>query len=138
MTCLHAKKHGRAGAALLLLLMVLGLLALLLGSITIQIAANRRMLLRREHQMQALWLARSGVELAAAKWLADPQAYKGEKTAIIPESQVEIVVAVDKDHVIVTSEARYPADGPSPVVRAESCRFRRVQDGAKLRLESLK
>src|SRR5439155_4435299 len=49
----------------------------------------------RQNRVQALWLARSGGELAAARLLTDPDGYVGEVVELIPEGHVRIVVQPD-------------------------------------------
>lgn len=165
----------RRGVAAVWMLVVLAVLSAALAATAWQHVASRQLLDRRHHQLQAAWLARAGVELAAARLLADPDAYAGEAIAVIPASQVRITVrdeskflppalaaglvglgtaptarfpvqvalAVQEERTgrepvyLVTSEARYPTDEPSPVVRTLAGRFRRVRDGGGVRLERL-
>jgi hypothetical protein len=131
------ERKRRRGAALLLTLVTLAVLSTLLAAIAWQIVANRRHLERRHYRYQSHWLARAGVELAAARLLADP-AYRGESATPIPQSKVKIEVrrdATSADLFHITSEARYPDESREPVVRSVSRDFRRVQDGDKVRLE---
>jgi type II secretory pathway pseudopilin PulG len=132
------KPKARRGVALLATLVALTVISLLMVAITWQIVANRRMLERRQHQAQASWLARAGVEAAAARLLANPADYKGETLELIPQSKVQIKVQLEKNSpntFTITSEARYPADIPNGVARLVTQRFRRVLDEKTIRLE---
>ena len=59
-------------------------------AVTWQLLAGRRMLEQRQRQLQAEWLARAGVEIAAARLLVDPTGYQGELMEMIPESQLPL------------------------------------------------
>src|SRR5438128_9450803 len=128
----------RNGMALMFVVVVLMICSALLVSLTTQMVAAHRMLDRRERQQQSLWLARSGLELAAARLLQDPK-YQGETTDMIPLGEVHITVATDKkapDIFEITSEARFAKDMRENVVRALTRRCRRVVDGSTVRLET--
>jgi hypothetical protein len=91
---------------------VLGAMAAIAAS---QCSAIRRQLENRRNKYQAIWLARSGVELAAARLLAGADGYTGETVEPIPDSEVRITVEKDParpDGYRITSEARYPVSGP--------------------------
>src|SRR5581483_10107367 len=105
---------GRAGFGLMVLVIVLAVVAILIGSITAQLMLSRTLLERRENQLQSQWLARAGLEVAAAKLLAGAGDYRGEKLALIPAGTVRIEVRRDQDTYRVTSEASYPAEGTRP------------------------
>jgi hypothetical protein len=117
-------------------LITLGVLSMLMVTITWQIVANRRVLERRQNQAQATWLARSGIELGAAHLLASA-AYTGEVLEIIPEAKVDIQVERIKetpDAYVIISEARYPSEGTGQVVRSVTRHFRRVMEKGKVQL----
>jgi len=129
----------RNGITLMFVVVILMICSALMVSLTTQIVTAHRMIDRRERQQQSLWLARSGLELAAAHLLQDPK-YAGEKTDLIPLGQVHITVEADKkdaDSFQITSEARFPTDLREPVVRLLSRRYRRVLDGSTVRLEAV-
>jgi len=129
----------RRGIAAIWAVVVLGVLTVIIGTITAQLLSNRQVLDTHANKLQCLWLARAGVELAAGKLLADPTGYKGETTAPIPHAQVRITVEPAKGQpnvFVVTSEARYPTDEPHPVTELLSRRFRRVAEKDRVRLES--
>ena len=113
------------------------LVSLLLGATTTQLVGHRRVLRQRQHQAQALWLARAGAERAVARLLADPSGYNGESLELIPHGEVKVSVkrvTEPADAFEVTSSARYPTDEPHPVVREVRRRFRRVVEGDRARL----
>lgn len=115
-------------------LVVLSVLTALTATATWQYLAGRRMLRDRQQAQQATWLARSGIELAAAHLLADPN-YRGEKLTPLEDSQVQVEVTVGKDGQLeVTATARYPAS-KQPHVRTATRVFRRMADNEKTRLE---
>jgi hypothetical protein len=92
---------------------------------------------QRRNRLQAEVLARAGIELAAANLLTNPAGYKGETTETFPMAKVQITVERPKDKedtFTITSEARYPSDAPSPVVRSLTRQFRRTIEGDRVRL----
>jgi type II secretory pathway pseudopilin PulG len=120
-------------------IVTLVLLGVLLALITTQFLAVRRLVAHREQQVQAMWLARSGLELAATRLQAGTAGYKGETVEILPGSSVLIDVKKDSrvpNTYLITSEARYPADGTDRVVRSLTRHVRRVsgKDGARLEI----
>ena len=132
------KRPGRAGAAAIWALVVLSVLTVVMTIITWQSIAGLRLAERRQNQLQADWLARSGVELAAARLLAGPDGYQGETVEPLPRARVRIEVKT-KDGAPglyhVTCEARYPADDKAVVVRSVARTFRRVAEKDRVRLE---
>ena len=62
----RSRTGRRPGIALICVIVVLALVTSLMLSVTAQALASRRMLEQREHRQQTLWLARSGLDLAAA------------------------------------------------------------------------
>src|SRR5438132_12931186 len=106
--------HSRRAVATIWALVVLSILTLLIATISWQVFASRRWLERREHQIQAAWLARSGLELAANRLLLNPAGSAKEPVPLIAEWEVRIELQRDEDSpniYVVTSEARYPAAG---------------------------
>ena len=130
----------RRGMALVAALVTLAIVSTLMASIAWHITANRRMAEHRRHRIQAGWLARGGLELAAAGLLGDPERYKGESAKPIEQSQVRITVepeAGSKDVYKVVSEARYPTNMRNVVVHSVTRRMHRVVDGEQVRIEVL-
>jgi type II secretory pathway component PulK len=130
------KRIRRRGFALVFVVVILMLCSALMVSITTQIAAAHKLIDRRENRQQALWLARSGVELAAAHLLRDPK-YKGETTELMPLGRVHVTVLPEKKTGVlqITSEARFPTNVRDPAVQVVTRSYRRVVDGTTVRLE---
>ena len=61
----------RSGIAVAWVLVILTVLSVTSATAAWQFSTGRRMLERRQNRVQALWLARSGGELAAARWFSD-------------------------------------------------------------------
>lgn len=130
----------RRGVAAIWALVVLSVLTVVMALATWQTLAGHRQAERRQYQLQAEWLARSGVELAAARLLAAAD-YKGETVELMERGQVRITVqAEDKVPGMfrITVEARYPAEEKGVVLRTASRTFRRVTEKGRVRLEVMK
>ena len=125
----------RRGFGLIALLVTLAVISILLGTITLQIVLSRKTVERRANQLQALWLARAGVEIAAAQLLGGSEDYAGQTLELIPGGRVRVEVKREQGLVDVTSEATYPADSTQPVVRTARRLYRRVATGDGTRLE---
>src|SRR5947209_6972757 len=113
-------RPGRRGVAAVWALVILIVLTALMANITWLHLAGRRVLDQRHRQLQAEWLARAGLELAAARLLANPAGYSGETVTLLPASEVRILVqpeAGSRDRFQVTSTATYPTDDKHPVSR---------------------
>ncbi|HEV3203000.1 MAG TPA: hypothetical protein VGY77_01395 [Gemmataceae bacterium] len=129
---------SRRGVAAIWALVVLAVLVIVIGLLAVQTANGIRGADHHHHQIQTLWLARSGVELAAARLLANPADYNEETLEIISRSQVHIDLhkTSDKPDIFrITCEARFPTDEPRPVLRSHSVRFRRIIEKDQVRLE---
>lgn len=132
--------RSNRGVASIWALVVLSVLTVLLSAITWQLLASRRALERRQHQIQASYLAEAGVERAADRLLAKPAGYAGETIEIIPGSSVRIEVHKDPketDAYRVQVHARYPQTPSEAVVRTATRRFRRTAENEAVRLEVL-
>lgn len=130
----------RRGVAVIWMLMVLGLLTALIANIARQHFNNRRALQQRQKQLQADWLARAGLELAAARLLANPQGYTGEALTPISGARLQITVAHEPKEpptFLIACEASYGTDDPWPAVRSLTGRFRRLIADDLVRLERL-
>jgi hypothetical protein len=135
---IHGRNNPRHGLASLWALVVLALLTALLASTTAQVLRTRRVLDHRKNEMQAAWLARSGLELAAGRLLADPVGYKGETVEIVPGSQVRVEVRAEGDKgdtFLVISEAQFPTKGTPTTKLSLTRRFRRFVDKDQAHLE---
>jgi hypothetical protein len=132
------RKSPRSGVTVMWVLVILSVLAATSASAAWQFNIGRRTLERRQNRVQAIWLARSGAELAAARLLAGPDGYTGETVAPIAESRVRITVEKDAarpDFYKIRCEAQYPEDGPGAVGVALSWTATRRADPAAVRLE---
>jgi Tfp pilus assembly protein PilX len=121
-------RNQRRGVALIWVLVILVLLSALISATTIRTLAGRRLLEQRHAQLQADWLARSGLEIAVAHLLDKPEHYEGETVEPIPSSRVKIEVKQDdgKPNIyLVSCEATYPTKGRVPVTRRLSRSFER-------------
>src|SRR5207248_3402954 len=87
---------ARQGAALMVAVVALAVVSVVSTSVVWNCLAGRRLLDQRQHQLQAKWLARSGLELAAARLLAEPSGYMGESVELIPGAQVRVVVRTEQ------------------------------------------
>jgi hypothetical protein len=122
------RKVPRRGIALLWVLVIIVLTSAILSATMAKTLAGRRLIEQRQHELQADWLARSGLEIAAARLLTTAGAYQGETTEPIPSSVVRIRVESLEDKpgaYHVTSEARYPNEGRFVVVREITRTFQR-------------
>jgi hypothetical protein len=127
---------ARRGVALVVVLVMLAVLSVVMGGVTWHTLAGRRQLERRHNRLQSEWLARSGIELAAARLLRDPNGYKGESVEVIPHSQLRIEVKTDAEGVFeVSSEASFPKEGPTTTVRSVTRRLRRAVEGERVHIQ---
>jgi type II secretory pathway pseudopilin PulG len=129
-------KQGRKGMALMAVVVTLAVLSVMLSATTWQIVAHRRTLERRFNELQAAWLARAGIEHAAARLLADPAA-AGGSLELIGDSELRVTIQRQpgkNESYLITSESRFPADAPHPVVRTETRRFRRSLESGRMTL----
>ena len=138
------KKHRcvagtcRRGAALMMAVVAIAVVSLLAAGITWNLLAGRLLLDRRQRELQAQSLARAGVELAAARLLADTTGYRGETVELLPGSHVRIQLRAESgvaDVFRVTSEARFPKDGKESVLRSVTVTLRRTKGEHQVRVE---
>src|SRR5262249_56137853 len=109
----------RSGFALIWAIVILSILAVVMALVTRMSVTAVRLADRRQQQLQADWLARSGVELAATRLLSDPKGYEGETVELIPDGKVRIAIQTKADApgtYRVTCEARYPAQAPHAIL----------------------
>lgn len=136
-TCIPCRRRPRSGAAMIWALIVLSVLGVTSAMAAKQVAMTRRALDLRQNRLQAVWLARGGAELAAARLLAGGD-YAGESVEPIPEGQVRITVEKDRDKpdaYRVRCEARYPAGDRREVSVALTRTATRRTDGGKVSVE---
>jgi hypothetical protein len=127
----HAQVYSRRkGIAVVMALVVMATLAIILSVVTMQIVSQRQMIHQRHRQLQADWLARAGVELAASRLLNNASAFSEEKQDLLPDATVRIVVEkAGEDLYAVTVEAELGAKEEALMVRTASRRFRRTDNG---------
>jgi Tfp pilus assembly protein PilX len=114
-----ATVHRRRGAVLALVLVCLMVAMALLVSIAKLAAGGRRMVQAEAQQVQAAWLAESGLQRAAAQLAADPD-YQGETWSLPAELlpgtrpaavKIEVQpVPAQPDQRLVRVQADYPDD----------------------------
>jgi hypothetical protein len=132
------RNSRRSGITVMWVLIILTVIAATSATAAWQFSAGRRTLERRLNRVQALWLARAGGEIAAARLLAEPDAYTGETAAPIAESRVRITVEKDAARANtykVRCQVKYPEEGPGAVSVAESWMATRRADPPAVRLE---
>jgi hypothetical protein len=121
-----------------LALVVMATLTTILALVTAQLFTERQQSTRRQHQLQADWLARAGVELAAARLLEKPAAFTEEIRDLVHDGHVRIVVEkTDADGYAVTVEAEVGREQGVPVARTVTARFRRTAQGDTARLQAV-
>jgi type II secretory pathway component PulK len=133
------KAKRRCGITLVIALALMGTLTVIFAVLTVQIVSQHRMLALRQRQMQATWLARSGVELAVARLLEKSGDFVDEKQDLLPDAKVrfEIKEAEAKGTYLVTVEVQLGAEDEKPVVSTATRRIRRVQADGMVRVENM-
>lgn len=129
----------RPGVALVMALVLMATLAVVFAAVATHVVSQRLLLRQRERQLQAVWLVRAGVELAAARLLDDPAAFSEEKGELVPDAKVRIAVdkvAPDLYSVIVEAELG-TKDDAAPMRRDAHVRFRRTNNGGVVRLQAV-
>jgi type II secretory pathway component PulK len=118
---------------------ILFVLSVVLSMIVPQFMVNRRSVDHRHQQLQSLWLARAGIELAVGRLLTSRDARQNETVEVLPGGKVHITIQAEPNRTntfLVTSEAHYARDD-SKVVRSLTQRFRRLVEKDRVRLEVL-
>jgi hypothetical protein len=118
-------------------LVVLSVLAVFSVAISGQFLSGRHWLERRQEQVQALWLARSGIEFVEAGLLSDPDKVTGEMPDLLPGWGVHIEVRKEKElsgTYTITSEARFPPEN-SRIRRSLTRQVRRISEKGNVRME---
>jgi type II secretory pathway component PulK len=128
----------RKGLALVIALTILAAVSAILSVATVQMVAQHETLRRRHAGLQAEWLARAGVELAAARLLDKPAAFTEENRELVADAKVRVVVEKSgADTYVVQSEAVVGLQEPMPAVQTATARFRRSERDGAARLERL-
>lgn len=131
------KSKPRFAFALIATLVVLAALSVILGVITMQVFAQRKMLRQREQQLQADALARSGIEIAAARLLEKPVTFREEYKDLLPNETVKLTVEKEDDVFVVRAEATIELREERPVSRSAQARYRREELRGTVRLYAL-
>jgi type II secretory pathway component PulK len=137
---LQAVNQSRQGAAIIWAIAAMSVTTILTTAITSQILAGRRLAERRQDQLQALWLARSGLEMAIDKLIANPHSYTGEVLTPIPDSQLRIEVKSFKDSketYQITCIGRCVLEDARSVTRSLTRQVKRVTANGQVRIEVL-
>jgi type II secretory pathway component PulK len=104
----------RRGAAAVWAMIVLSVLGVLTVAAAGQFTSARRTVEARERRVQALWLARSGVELAVARIGEGVESSDGETLSPTPGGEIRVKWVKTDDGYKIESEGRYnPAGGPT-------------------------
>jgi hypothetical protein len=128
----------RQGIALVMALVVMAILVVILTMVTKHIVSQRHTVHQRHRQLQAEWLARAGVELAAARLLDNPAAFVQENHDLLPDATIRIVVEkAGQDLYTVTVEAELGPKDEALMVRTSRSRFRRADSDGAIRLQAL-
>ncbi len=124
----------RRGGVCILALMVIAVVSVFLALLARQHLQNRQSVARRQNQVQAAWLARSGLEIAAARLLESPEGYT-ETATLLPDSEVRIEVKKVKPDVFeVTTEAVVAKEDRNRTRGTATRRFQRVVVGGRATL----
>jgi hypothetical protein len=126
----------RSGMALFVVLALLAVLSGVLVSITFTTVSQRQSVQERHHRLQAEWLARSGLEIAAARILEKPVPFTEEYSDQAADGKVRIVVEeTGKAEFTVTSDAEVGRERDTAVLRSMTRHFRRTEASGGVRLE---
>ena len=132
------KPSRRSAVAVIAVIVAMSVLTIILTVVTLQIVTQRQVVRHRQRQLQADWLARAGIEHAAARLLDSPAAFTDDKQDLLPDTKLSITVEKSAGDVyVVTADAKVGVEG-TPVVRTSSVRFRRTQSGGTVRLTAEK
>ena len=129
--------NGRRGGALIIALVAMAIIVLVLSMLTAHVVTQRNLVRHRHRQVQAEWLARAGLETAAARLLSQPEAFSDDKLEIAPDSKLRVAVEKTGDSFVITASAEVGLEGGRPVVREVIARFRRTEVEGRILLERL-
>jgi type II secretory pathway component PulK len=125
----------RRGVSMMWALVIITVLAMMAATAAWQCMAGRSGIDQRQHQMEALWLARSGAELAAEQLRANSE-YQGETVALHPDTTCVITVTKEADgRFRIHSIARSPESGPGSVSREITRMAIKTGDPATIKLD---
>ena len=86
---------SRSGAAAIWAIVILFVLSVVLSMIVPQFMVNRRSVDHRHQQLQSLWLARAGIELAVGRLLTSRDARQNETVEVLPGGKVHITIQAE-------------------------------------------
>lgn len=129
-------RDRRSGIAAMWSLVIVSVVSMMSATAIWQFTAARRVLDRREHLLQARWLARSGLELAAAR-LVENASYGGELVELFPDSAISITVNSKGDaQYHIRSEGLFPIGEPAAMTNVFSANAIRKVEPLQVRLEA--
>lgn len=134
---MNAAKRKRKGAALIMAIVAMAAVTVILSVIVTQVVAQRQMVRQRHRQMQAEWLARAGVESAAARLLQSAEPFKDDGQEFAPDSKVHVAVEKAVDVYVVTVQVEVGLADPRSVKRDATRYFRRSEKDGVARLEAV-
>src|SRR5262249_55548564 len=118
-------------------LVVMAVLTVVLTFVAKEIVTQRLALEQRQQRVQAQWLARAGVEIAAARLLASPEAFALEMNDVLADSALKIrAEKAGKELYSVTTESKI-GDDVRPTASTAQAQFHLVQRAGATRLESV-
>jgi hypothetical protein len=123
---IRTQSKRRPGVAIIMALVLMAVLAVVFTAVTWQVVSQRRLLRERERQLQAVWLARAGLEIAAGRLLDSPVPFP-EENYVLPDARVHIVVEKKGDDLYAVSAAVElgTQEDPLPVARDLNSYIRR-------------
>jgi hypothetical protein len=125
----------RAGAALVVALATLAVLATLMTVILHQMTARRKLLSVQHAALQADWLARSGIQYAIARLLAEPEPFTADLNQLATDCRLRVCVEPAGEQPLtfrISSVATALPDTAAPVRREARCLIRLAEfDGGR-------
>ena len=125
----------RRGGALIIALVAMSIIVLVLSMLTAQVVMQRNLVRQRHRQVQAEWLARAGIETAAARLLSQAEPFTDDNLEIAPDSKLRVAVEKAGDAFVITASAEVGLEGGRPILREINARFRRTEVEGRILLE---
>jgi hypothetical protein len=134
---IHSRSTRRPGVAIIMALVLMAVLAVVLTAVTWQVVSQRRLLRTRERELQAVWVARAGLEIAAGRLLDSPVPFP-EENYIMPDAKVHIVVEKKGDELYAVSATVElgTQDDPLPVARNLNTHLRRIDKNGAVTVQT--
>ena len=127
----------RPGVAIVTAIVVISVVTIILAVIAVQVFSQRMAARQRHNQLQAQWLARTGVEWAAARLLEKPDPFSEDQSGLVSDSRLHIVVEkTDDGNFLVTAEAEVGLEERPIVVRMANARFHRTEVDGVVRVQA--